>query len=146
MEPNPYSSVESNLQSKVGAPIPSESVMWFSGTGFVLLFMAQAVGLVTNRIGGSVFQVSIAMAFLAAAYSFLATLLYLVVSLLLPRGATITTRIIAAIAFFGGLAISAFIAERIGKPSPPGIIAFPVAIVMLIAVEFLFLRHRYRKI
>ena len=85
------------------------------------------------------------MAFLAAAYSFLATLLYLVVSLLLPRGATITTRIIAAIAFFGGLAVSAFIAERIGTPNPPGMIAFPVAIVMLIAVEFLFLRHRYRK-
>ena len=65
---------------------------------------------------------------------------------LLPRGATITTRIIAAIAYFGGLAISCFIAERVGKPSPPGIIAFPIAIVMLIAVEFLFLRHRYRKI
>ena len=119
--------------------------MWFSGTGFVLLFMAQAIGLVTNRIGGSVFQVSIAMAFLAAAYSFLATLLYLVVSLLLPRGATIATRIIAAIAFFGGLAVSGFLAERIGKLNPPGMVAFPVAIATLIAVEFLFLRHRYRK-
>ena len=139
MDPNPYSSVESNLHSKVGGHIPSESVMWFSGTGFVLLFMAQAVGLVTNRIGGSVFQVSIAMAFLAAAYSFLATLLYLVVSLFLP------TRPIAAVALFGGMAVSAFIAERIGQPNPPGIVAFPVAIVMLIATEFLFLRHRYRK-
>ena len=119
--------------------------MWFSGAGFVLLFMAQAVGLVTNRIGGSIFQMSIAMAFLAAAYSFLATLLYLVVSLLLPRGATITTRIMAAFAFFGGLVVTGFIVERIGKPSPPGIVAFPVAISMLIAAEYLFLRHRYRK-
>ena len=108
--------------------------------------MAQAVGLVTIRNGGSVFEVSIVMAFFAAAHSFLATLLYLVISLLLPRGATITTRIIAAITYFGGLAISVFIAQRVGKPSPPGIIAFPIAIVMLIAVEFLFLRHRYRKI
>ena len=141
MDPNPYSSVESSLPSKIGGPVPSESVMWFSGTGFVLLFTAQAVGLVTNRIGGSVFQVSIAMAVLAAAYSFLATLLYLVVSLFLPRGATVTTRIIAAIVFFGGLAVSGFIVERIGKPSPPGIVAFPVAIVMLIAAEYLFLRH-----
>ena len=120
--------------------------MWFSMTGFVLLLMAQSVGLVSSRIGGSVVQMSTAMAFLAAAYSFLATLLYFIVSLLLPRGATITTRIIAAIAFFGGLAVSAFVVERIGTPNPPGIIAFPVAIVMLIAVEFLFLRHRYRKV
>jgi hypothetical protein len=120
--------------------------MWFSGAGFVILFVAQAVGLVTNRIGGSVFQVSVAMAVLAAAYSFLATLLYLVVTLLLPRGATIATRIIAAIVFFGGLAVSAFIVERVGQPSPPGIVAFPIAILMLIATEFVFLRHRYRKV
>lgn len=119
--------------------------MWFSGAGFALLFMAQAIGLVTNRIGGTVFQMSIAMAFLAAAYSFLATLLYLVVSLLLPRGATILTRVLAAFAFFGGLVVSVFIVERIGKPSPPGIVAFPVAIVLLISAEFLFLRHRYRQ-
>jgi len=120
--------------------------MWFSMTGFVLLLLAQSFGLVENKIGGSVFQVSMAMVFLAAAYSFLATLLYFIVSVLLPRGATITTRIIAAIAFFGGLAVSAFVAERIGTPNPPGIIAFPVATVLLIAVDFLFLRHRYRKV
>lgn len=86
------------------------------------------------------------MAVLATAYSFLATLLYLVVTLFLPRGATIATRIIAAIVFFGVFAVSAFIVERIGQPSPPGIVAFPFAIVMLIATELLFLRHRYRKV
>ena len=91
MDPNPYSSVESKPLSEDRGPAQSESVMWFSGTGFVILFIAQAIGLVTNRIGGSVFQVSVAMAVLAAAYSFLATLLYLIVTLLLPRGATIAT-------------------------------------------------------
>ena len=145
MDPNPYSSVESNTPIEVARPAPSESLMWFAVTGFVILFAAQAIGLVTNRIGGSVFQVSFAMAILAAAYSFLATLLYLLVTLLLPRGATITTRIIAAVVFFGGVAMASFIAERIGRLSSPGIVAFPVALVMLVATEFLFLRHRYRK-
>lgn len=146
LDPNPCSSVESNPPTEVRGPAPSESVIWFSGAGFVILFMAQAVGLVTNRIGGSVLQVSIAMAILAAAYSFLATLLYLVVTLLLPRGATIATRIIAAIAFFGVMAMSSFIVERIGQPNLPGIVTLPVSIVMLVATEFLFLRYRYRKV
>jgi len=146
MEPNPYASVESNPLSEIRGPVTSESVMWFSGTGFVILFVAQAIGLVTNRIGGTFFQVSIAMAILAAAYAFLATLLYLVITLLLPRGATITTRVIAAIVFFGGLAVSGFIVERFFGQSSPGIVAFPVAMVMLVAAEFLFLRPRYRKV
>ena len=105
--PNPYSSLESNSPLNVRASVTSDSVMWFSGTGFVLLFMAQAIGLSKNGVGGSILEVSFVSAMIAAAYSFLATLLYLFLSLLLPRGATISTRVIAAIAFFGGLVVSA---------------------------------------
>ncbi len=62
------------------------------------------------------------------------------------RFATVSTRIIAAIAFLGGLAVSAFIVERIGQRSPPLVVALPVAFVVLIKTEFLFLRHRYGKV
>jgi len=42
--------------------------------------------------------------------------------------------------------MSSFIVERIGQPNLPGIVTLPVSIVMLVATEFLFLRHRYRKV
>jgi hypothetical protein len=40
---------------------------------------------------------------------------------------------------------SGFIAKCTSQQIPTGIVAFPVAYVMLVAKEFLLLRHRYRK-
>jgi len=113
--------------------------------GFLWLFMALYLGFLKTILWGDYIAQLFTMAFLAAAFSFIWTLLYFVVTLFLPRGATITTRIIAAISFFGGLTVSGFIVERIGQPLP-GRVAVPVAIVMLVATEFLFLRHLYRKV